>query len=109
GELGVGSLSTVSSTVPLPVSGLTSGVTAVAAGGDYTCALTSAGGVKCWGSARLGNGGTAGSPIPVDVVGLTSGVTAIAASAGYTCALTSAGGVKCWGGTSNVPIDVVGL
>jgi hypothetical protein len=51
------------------VSGVSSGVTAVAAGGDYTCALTSAGRVQCWGhgfSGQLGDGG-AWRKTPVDV------------------------------------------
>ena len=60
----------------------------IAAGHDHTCALTSAGGVKCWGGFK--------GHTPVAVSGLASGVTAIAA-ASHTCALTSAGGVKCWG------------
>jgi hypothetical protein len=104
-------------------SALSSGVTAIAAGGQHTCALVN-GGVKCWGtngSGQLGDSSNTQRLIPVDVTGLTSGVTAISAGAAHTCALTTGGGLKCWGFNSNgqlgdnsnsnrnVPVDVVGL
>ena len=124
GKLGDGT--TVNRSTPADVVGLTIGAASVSVGGAHTCALTTSGGVKCWGhnaQGQLGDGTTTGfiSVTPVDVVGLTSGVTAISAGETYTCALTTSGGVMCWGrnatgqlgdGTTtdrDTPVDVTGF
>ena len=119
GEIGNGS--TTQSTTPAQVSGLTSGVTAVATG-VHTCAVVN-GGVQCWGlnaSGQLGNGSTANSSVPAQVTGLTSGVTSLATGNSHSCAVVN-GGVRCWGYNydgelgngsntdSSVPVQVTGL
>ena len=122
GSLGDGTTSV--RPVPVDVVGLGSPVQAVVAGFDHTCALTTTGGVKCWGfnaGGQLGDGTTTNRMTPVDVIGLSSGVAQIAALGHATCAITLSGGLKCWGsnphgllgdGTQTsrpTPVDVVGL
>ena len=104
------------------MTGLSSGVTAVAAGYIHSCALVN-GGVQCWGYntyGQLGNNSTTPSLVPVPVTGLSSGVTAVAAGDAHSCAVFN-GGVQCWGlnntgqlgngstTQSNVPVQPTGL
>lgn len=82
------------------VTGLTTGVIAVAAGAYHTCAVTNVGGVKCWGRndfGQLGDDTNADKPLPTAVSGLSSGVVAVAPGLLHSCALTSDGAIKCWG------------
>ena len=94
-----------SQATPVDIAGLTSGVTAVAAGQGYLCALTTGGAVKCQGAneyGQLGDGtfsttSQPGKPAPVQVAGLTSNVVGISAGETFTCAVSRDGGAQCWG------------
>jgi alpha-tubulin suppressor-like RCC1 family protein len=120
------------------VTGLSSGVTAIAAGDKHVCAVHN-GAVKCWGLNCWSMGGAADcgganafgqlgdnlasapfSTTPVQVQGLTSGATAVALGQFSSCAVVN-GGVQCWGRNVNgqlgdgtntssaVPVQVSGL
>ena len=121
GQVGDGTV--VEKYVPVDVVGLTSGVQALTANGEYyttygrsghTCALTVAGGVKCWGwneAGQLGDGTERSKSTPVNVIGLTSGVHAISAGNRSTCALLDNNEVKCWGSgvLAPTPTTISGL
>ncbi|WP_212960938.1 RCC1 domain-containing protein, partial [Salinispora arenicola] len=96
--------------------------TAVAAGGNHSVALTSAGTVLAWGRnffGQLGDGTVVDRSTPI-MVSLPAGVTASAVAAGriHSLALTTAGGVLAWGNntfgqlgdgtttTSSTPVSV---
>lgn len=98
-----------SSIVPLGVTGLDAGVTAIASGPFHVCALTEAGGVKCWGNNAHGQVGAISNDFcpfvgdrcalePLEVEGLRGPVTAIDLGEEHSCALISDGTVQCWGG-----------
>jgi len=74
-------------------------IISLAAGSGHTCAVTSNGGVRCWGMNQLGQlgDGTTNDRWTPPMSDVLTGVKAIAAAAGSTCALMDAGGVRCWG------------
>jgi alpha-tubulin suppressor-like RCC1 family protein len=108
---------------PVPVTGLTSGVQVVAAGGSQSCAIVN-GDLQCWGhglDGDLGNGNVGfQSAVPVQPMGMTSGVQAVSIGSYHTCAIMN-GGAWCWGyglqgqlgnnasNESAIPVQVSGL
>lgn len=109
------------SLTPVEISELRGMVTDIDASSSHTCAVTTAGGVKCWGyngSLALGvptselcsphGYDTPCSTVPVDAcqtydegaqecVEPLSGVSAVSAGSSHTCAAATGGTVKCWG------------
>jgi alpha-tubulin suppressor-like RCC1 family protein len=122
----LGNLTVTISPTPVPVSGLTGPVSAIAAGDTHTCALVN-GSVQCWGangSGQLGLGDNLDRPTAVTVPGLTNAVGIAAGGTlgtAHTCASLANGTVRCWGsngsgqlGTGNTspsafPVAVPGL
>lgn len=104
GQLGDGT--TANRTTPVAVTGGTlagAAVVEIAAGNAFTCALTAANKVACWGrnsSGQLGDDSTTSSVLPVNVNTQAFGneaITSLAAGYDHVCAITTTGTVGCWG------------
>jgi alpha-tubulin suppressor-like RCC1 family protein len=117
-------------------SGFLSGITAISAGYEESCAVSSGGNVYCWGynnTGQLGVNSTTNYSVPVEVVGVggsgfLSSIVSVSTgginsnwSGASTCAVSSAGNAYCWGlnsagqlgnnSTTNslVPVEVQGV
>ncbi len=77
----------------------------IAAGDEHTCAVSSAGGVRCWGNGSAGqlgygntdNVGDDERPSEAGDVELGDAAVAVTAGSEHTCALMATGAVRCWG------------
>ncbi len=127
GQLGNGTVD--SRLTPTLVEGLNEDIAAIAVAdsivGNYSCALTVVGSVKCWGSnlngalgvdqslvcthdpIKLTHDASAASGFdipcttnPIDVPGLQAEATSISTGPTRACAVLNDTGVKCWGETS---------
>ena len=111
GQLGDGS--TTQNSIPVQVTGLSSGVRFVSAGVGHTCAIHDGTGftgrLSCWGdkdNGRLGIGSvTTDQKTPRQVTGLPRRVRAVSAGGSHTCAIYDGTGftgrLRCWGYNAN--------
>ena len=100
GELGNGTFT--NARILVPATGL-SGVTAISAGENHTCAVSADTTLRCWGrnaNGQLGDGTTVKRNVPVTVSGLT-GVVQVEAGDDHTCAVLADTTVRCWGNNAN--------
>ena len=119
GELGNGTVGGLSP-IPVQVMGV-SNATQVGLGTYFSCALTSAGGVVCWGVGTAGQLGTGkpnpatGDYIEASATGVVtasgtalSGAKALAVGNSAACAIVN-GGIDCWGdnGGHSLNVDAV--
>ncbi|QJR10155.1 hypothetical protein DSM104443_01209 [Usitatibacter rugosus] len=98
GQLGDGTFT--DRATPTDATGFPGTYRLIKGGGGHTCAVTTAGGVRCSGfngAGQLGDGTIDSKNTSVPVTDLTSGVVDLQVAYEHNCVLTSAGGVRCWG------------
>lgn len=104
GQLGNGTLT--QSLYPIAVPELTSGVTSISVGYGHACAVTSGGGVMCWGDnayGQLGDGTTIAKSTPVAVrtsaadASPLTGVSRVELGREHSCAIMADQTARCWG------------
>jgi alpha-tubulin suppressor-like RCC1 family protein len=73
----------------------------LALGYEHSCAITTGGGVECWGAGSQGQLGYGAlvtySLTPTAVIGLPGPVSKISSGSYFTCALITTGAIYCWG------------
>jgi alpha-tubulin suppressor-like RCC1 family protein len=95
GQLGDGT--TIDHANPTPP--IWGGVTSLAVGGDFVCAV-SGGNVVCWGNNHYGQLGESSTVTPTRTApgpAVVQGATSVVAGLSHACALLQSGSVKCWG------------
>ena len=71
----------------------------LAVGYWHTCALSTAGGVTCWGGNPL-----YGGQLVIPAASMSGGQVAVAAGGLHACTVSTTGGVNCWGHSDQVQI-----
>ena len=102
GQLGDGTLE--DRAYPFPVAGLgTDAIVDVDTGEAFSCALTSAKNLLCWGDnsqGQLGDGTRISSLLPITVAGIDGLVQSFALGRQHVCAVLTGGTPVCWGDNS---------
>ncbi len=106
-QAGDPSLGNQSLAISPPGLGHAGAVSSVSTGGFFTCAITGAGGLKCWGHNTFGQTATGvdSSPAVHPQVPMASTVfpdrAMVSAGSTHSCAVGRTGDLKCWGRNAN--------